>query len=402
MKYYIVIILALLTTPIFGQKAKRNIFQTYRHQLPKTYLSDSYNSYSAIFKLNGKKKIYIDGEYVRDSKDMIYNEFWKEEDVFAKLAQSQFLNFEIDPSVKKEDKLLLLVELANARIDAKISEDKDLELPFTYKYTWSIDATTTLTNSMTGDVVFKETTQYGGPYKSIGSGKEKKAALKTYKEAKAHITKHADKSLIGNEFYKKTGIIETYKDNFEVRFYETNLSPFWTISKEKKFPAAIPVNAKIKETLVQIEELNKEFKTGSNAIPTEKIKSLIRNKKAIGFKMSNDTIGLTYRKKFNKLLQTIEDESANLTKVLSGNNKQEKPMLWAMLMNRATVKFYEGKFNEATAILAEAKALNYKKNFTSNLERNITSAQQANDFLMKGRTKNGKEMNPKYFVFRVE
>ncbi len=400
MKTYLIAVLVFLSIQAFGQKPKKNTYDTYNHEFPKTYLPSGYESYSAILKLDGKKNIYVDGEFARESVPMEFNEFWKEEDIFARLAKYQFLNYELDVNAKRNNKLILLVEIANARIDAKINEDKDQVLPYTYKYSWSVDVTTTLTNSLTGEEIFKNVYQSGGPFKSSGSRDEKKIiGFKTYKEAKAYVTKNADKSLIGNEFYKKTEISNPFRYHFEVLYFRIRGLPFWTISNEKKYPEAAVLNTTINETIVKLDELVEKHKNDTKMPSTGELKNLLRKKNAIGFKVSDDLLGLEYRKSFISLLKDIAIESEKLIPLLDESNKKEKSILWAMYVNKATVLMYSGKFDEAKALVEKAKSLKYKKSFTQDLERVVNGKASTFDFIAQGKTKDGKEMSPKYRKF---
>lgn len=403
MKLFLILTFGLCSLTSIGQKAKKESVQTYQHRLPLKYLPAKYSSYSAIFNLNGgEKKIYVDGEYVRNSAPITYNEFWKKEDVYVNLALLKFLNYEIDDKIKKKDKLLIVVDVSNARIDAKINEDQDQTLPFTYTYNWSVDVTTTIRNSATEEEIFKKTETYGNRYKPGSTKKGYKNGFTTYKAAKNYVSKDADKNLIGNEFYKNVGIVETYKDNFTVRFFLADPMPFWSISKEKKFLDAAKLNRTVKEMVNQIKELNKSFKSTTKSPPKVKAKNLIRERKALGFKMSNDTLGLGYRKKLNDLVTNIVIESDRLIPQLNSSDKKQKSILWGMLMNKATAAFVTGKYNKATAILEKAKALDYNKNRTGNLERAIAYATRSYDLLLSEKTKSGEDINPKYFVFKAE
>jgi len=397
MKTYLLVLLAFLSIQAFGQKPKKNTFDTYNYDFPKTYLPAGYDSYSAILKLDGQKKVYVDGEYVRESRPMRYNEFWKEEDIFARLAAFQFLKYEIDPTVKKEDKLIVLVEIGNARIDATIDEKKGKEYPFTYKFKWSVDVTTTLTNSLTGEEVFKNVYTSGGSFRpSLDKDEKKISSFKTYKEAKEYVPKIADKGLVGNKFYKETQIANPYRYQFDVLCFRNTGLPFYTIANEKKYPKVSGINKTINETIVKLDELAKEHK-GVPGLPAGAVvKSLLRKEGASGFKVSDDFVGLEYRKKLIFLLKDIETESEKLIPQLNASDKKEKNMLWAMYINKATVRMYTGKFDEALANVEKAKALKYKKKYTESLESIINSRAATYDFIAKGKTKDGREMNPKY------
>ena len=404
MRFLSFLSIVLINAHCFAQKPKKESIQTYQHKLPSHYLSEDYNSYSAIFELEGDKKIYVDGTYAADAHPMIHNEFWKKEDVFVQLALLKFLKFEIDPTVKKEDKLLIKVGISNARIDVTIDEDKNQEYPFTYVYNWSVDVITVIKNSLTSEEVHNEKKVFGDIFKHGGATNKKgyKSKFKTYKEAKAYVIENVDKSLISNEFYKNVDLTTVLTDSYDTRFFLQDPMPFWTISKENKFPVVASLNNTVKETVENIEKLNKSYPKTLKFPPLAKAKGLIREGKALGFKFSNDTLGLGYRNKLNLLLENLIIESDNLIPQLNRADKKEKAILWAMFMNKATASYVTAKYTEAKNFLEQAKELDYNKNRTGNLDASIRRASQSYDLLLSGKTKSGQQMNPKYFVYRTE
>ena len=71
-------------------------------------------------------------------------------------------------------------------------------------------------------------------------------------------------------------------------------------------------------------------------------------------------------------------------------------------MNKATAAYVTARYNLATELLENARVLEYNSNRTENLARAIKYMAASYPLLVEGKTKDGKDMNTKYFVYRTE
>jgi len=402
MKFFLVLIFTLLTLNSTAQKAKKVRLNAYENELPSQFLPKKYTSYSAVLNLNGgEKKIFLDGEFLRNSNPLKFNTFWKEEDVFAKLTMFKLLKYNKDVKLERDDKLLLVVDIENARIDVKIEENLNQTLPYTYKYSWSIDVITTVQNSKTKEIIFQEKEHIGYSHKPDSKKKGFKPGFKTYKEAKVYVSKDADKNLIANEFYNNLNITQNYLRAFDVGFVQGFGNTIYKVSKIKKFPKAKALNAVVENTEISIDKLNKEFKAGGLG-NIYKAKQHLNNPNLRTFKVSNDTLGLGYRKRLNELFKPLIDESDNLIAQLDVENKKEKSILWGLYNNKLTAACLTGKYEKAREIIEKLKTLDINERRTSGLEKKIIRRLESYNLLMSGKTKKGKEMNHKYFKYRAK
>lgn len=405
MKKLLLLVTMFLAIPFYAQKAKSKVFYTNTYSIPNWYITKDYSAFHAKINLpEDNIQVFVNGKLHSKLKNKIqFNSFFNEDSY-----TNQFSNINGLTRIFKESNsmgaLKIVANVLKPRINVTVESTqkskmkKDSNEKFRYEFAYSYEIEFLIISDKTKKVLFKDHIEQSNYKYNFSLGNKERIALFDKREdAVNYAVNYIPKTLVVTDMYKslmkELGGQSSLRN--KVQFQNKNSFFYlYRLSKKKKHVLIQELNEVVKQFRKDTKKNNYKTTKSVNIASSNNLRNELDNlnkthQVPYEYGLSKDYLNLV--KEFEKSMNTIYEK-------LDTDDKIQKRIAWACMINNAHVFYSLGDFVSSLKYFDKAEKIDYNIKKTKAFKSKMLNERNKLDlFYEKDQLK--KDVNVIYFGF---